>query len=45
MSGLVIVALAYLMVALVLGLVALLRARPDDIPAVARAIGRWLRRQ
>jgi hypothetical protein len=44
MSGSVLVTLAFLGVWLVLGLVALLRARQADIPAVVHALGRWLRR-
>jgi hypothetical protein len=44
MSGIDLVAIAYLGVVLILGLVALLRARQTDIPAVARALSHWLRR-
>lgn len=45
MPGAVAVAIAFLGVWLVLGLVALLRARQADIPAVVRALGRWPRRE
>jgi len=38
-------ALVFAVPLLVLGLVALLRARPEDIPAVIRALARWGRRQ
>jgi hypothetical protein len=44
MSGFVFVALASLGVVLVLGLAALLRCKQEDIPAIVRALGRWLRR-
>lgn len=43
MTGLGIVAITYLGVVLLLGLVALLRAQPTDIAAVARELARWLR--
>jgi hypothetical protein len=43
MAGVVLIALTYLVVVLALGLVALLRAAQGDIPAVVRALGRWLR--
>jgi hypothetical protein len=39
------VALGYLGVVLLLGLVALVRARQADIPAVVRALASWLRQQ
>jgi hypothetical protein len=37
-------ALAFAVPLLVLGLVGLFRARPEDIPAVMRALARWGRR-
>jgi hypothetical protein len=43
MSGAVTVLLAFLGVVLVLGLALIFRARQEDIPALARALGRWLR--
>ena len=43
MSGVVLVSIAFLAVFLVLGLALIFRARPEDIPAVARALERWLR--
>lgn len=39
-----VLALAFVVPLLVLGLVALLRARPEDIPAIVRALARWGRR-
>jgi hypothetical protein len=39
-----VLALAFVVPLLVLGLVALLRARPEDIPAIIRALARWGRR-
>lgn len=43
MPGLELVPVIYLGVVLLLGLVALLRAQRADIPAVVRALARWLR--
>lgn len=42
MLALMLVSMAYLCVVLVLGLVALLRAKEADIPAVVRALSRCL---
>jgi hypothetical protein len=42
MSGAVIVLLAFLGVVLVLGLALIFRARPEDMPTLARALGHWL---
>jgi hypothetical protein len=39
-----IAAMAFAVPLLLLGLVALLRARPEDIPAVVMALARWGRR-
>jgi len=44
MSGLELVSLAYAGVFLALGMVALLRARQADIPAVVSALAWWFRR-
>ena len=38
------ISVAFLGGVLGLGLTAILRARQEDIPAVVRALGRWLRR-
>jgi len=43
MSGIILITLASLGVLLALGLAAILRARQEDIPAVIRALARWLR--
>jgi len=45
MADVGVVALGYLGVVLLLGLVALLRARQVDIPDVVHALARWLRRR
>jgi hypothetical protein len=42
--GYVVVAVALALPLLVLGLVALIRARPEDIPAVVHALARWGRK-
>jgi hypothetical protein len=44
MSAVSLIPIMFLGVVLVLGLAAILRARPEDIPSIVRALSRWLRR-
>jgi hypothetical protein len=44
MSAYAWVTVAFVVPLVVLGLVALIRARPEDIPAVMRTLARWGRR-
>jgi hypothetical protein len=44
MIGYVVLAAAFAVPLVILGLVALMRARPEDIPAVIHALAHWGRR-
>lgn len=44
MLAYLLLAIAFAVPLLILGLVALIRARPEDIPAVTHALSRWGRR-
>jgi len=44
MPATVVISIVMMLPLLILGLVALLRARPEDIPSVIAALARWFRK-